>query len=311
MKLVTEEVKKLDNFKRVLVPDVVDMCLDPELEFTPVALGSFLKSLKIPASYWKEATEDLQTRMLKEASAVRKEDYLRVSNSETGDDIIGVGPDLPPEVTLTSVLGGFKGELVDCKGSLIEGGTSYLFFKVTEMDKDLDKGRGLDCGYSVLIPSMLSKNMPIRPGIMRVICTNGLIDIEKTGNEFNVTTKDLGKEYLTMISDSIYGVAKDASEDYIALYKKTREIPVENTRILLDEHLESKMISKTIYLKSLKIADSLDGREDINDPAHPRSVNNVWEYCQLLSYVAGRASNPSARVSAEISTMNVLKKLAA
>ncbi len=307
MSTLDQEITALDNYDLLSVPDVIDLALDSEVDFSTPAQNGFLSSLKIPASYWKNATEHLQKSMLVESAADKKEVTLRVAREDDGA-VIGIFSDIAHSITMSSVSQRFGGDNVFTKGSLIHEGVAYMFKQLGEISLD---NKPAMVGYNLMFPSMFSKEMSVKPSIMVLICTNGMVDEKRSGKEFRISPNLVATDYVKMVQDGILGVVSDSKADYQDLMIKANGTEVVDARQTSEQVFNKGTISKTLYLKSLKIIEILNSDEVPDDPAHPKSADNVWDFVQMLSYTARSFTSPTSRASAETSVMNVLYDLAA
>lgn len=303
MSSVKEEVKRLDNYRIQTVEDIVKQVRDPEVELLQPAEQYFLRSLGLPVSYFRNASEELQTRMIVEAASAKKEERLRVVMADDDQRIIGLGPDLPSEIRMASFIESLHGEEIIAQGSLIETGQVYMFRKLEELDID---GHSVLAGYNVLLSQMFNKGLHFKPSLMVLICTNGLVDTKKSGREFSLSVKMLTKDYLDMTVGTIPGVVSGMSNDYTMLVQNAIGCSLSNPREYMMQLQDRREISKGLMQGGLKVLETLSEGLKAEDPAYPTSCETLWDMAQLLSYVARAYKNPTQRISAEVSIMQVL-----
>lgn len=126
-----------------------------------------------------------------------------------------------------------------------------------------------------------------------------------------MTPSLVGPEYVKMVQETIVGVVNDSTKDYSDLMEKAIRTEVSDARGVVERVFNKGTISKTLYLKALKVIEIVNDKEVPDDPAHPKKLDNAWEISQMLSYTARGFASPTGRASAEASVMNVLYDLAA
>ena len=302
MSELIEDIKALDRFYTEPLPELVDRVRDNPNGISDIAMNNLLRVLQIPASYYNKASESLQRSMIIEGISDKKKEIVRVAVEDESSIIIGIGPDLPSDLTMKSAFKTFPGKTTLVTGSLRQSGMSYIFKK---LDSFTVNDQEIMSGYNVQLSSMLCRGVSFRPQLCVVLCSNGLVEPKQIGKEFKITLQNISFDYINVAADSIASVCEGMASKYKDSIAVAMEEIVEPGPII-EDLLESRSISKGLHQKSLKILEHIIEGTKEEDPAFPTSASTKWDIIQILSYVARSTPSASGRLSAEMQTMRFL-----
>lgn len=297
------EVTKLDDYTVLKIPDLVDHITNGYSMNKP-SEDYFLRFMGIPASYYRDATEELQRRMLTESIGLHKDKYVRVAIDEEAEEVIGVGPDLHKDLDMRYLFKQLQGDTKLVTGSFLGSGIVNLF---KAMDTFKAEGQDVLSGYNIMFSSMYGKGVAFYPSMLVVVCTNGAVDRKAAGKEFKIQ-KEITPDYLKMAASTIPGLARDMQARHLGMIEKVAQIPIVNPREYVTKLTETSIIPTTLQRGAYKILETISAGDVSDDPAYPREANNVWDIVQILSFVARAFKSPSTKLTCEAAVMDVLYK---
>jgi hypothetical protein len=274
--------------------------------FSDTGLESFLKTLKIPPSFFAKQTVRIQHDLV----VAQKEGFREGKNGQDNEMLLlmnenkiswasrrrGVGWQDPNDLLDMNEASGWATSHVDVDRGLL---------RYRNLFNDDDRDHYVPAVFTT-IPLMYDGKVSFEVGLFKVRCTNGLVD-KVSADTFGISADTFSADMFSPFVSGIRNAMDGMRESYTKFLNFLQEnhVSVEKAAEWIKEN---KGIPKNIRKEALRHFDLVEGKRKV-DALLPDNIETLYDVVDTLTYYSARQESNSRVSKGSSETFNLFYKL--